>query len=196
MGARGRITRQAVIDAAAGIADAEGLDAVRPARVAEVLGVRTPSLYNHVEGGDDVREALALRGLRDLLAAYRDAAVGRAGADALGAACHAARAYAHTHPGLYAAAQRAAPHPPQGERAEVEAETLDVLLAVLRGFELEGEEALHAVRAVRSALHGFISLELGGGFGYPLDLDVSFERLLAIVLSGLPAASAQVVPAG
>ena len=48
-----------VVDAAAGIADAEGLEAVTLARVAGELGVRAPSLYNHVDGRDDVLRAIA-----------------------------------------------------------------------------------------------------------------------------------------
>ena len=33
-------------------------------------------------------------------------------------------------------------------------------------------------RAVRSALHGFVSLEHAGGFGLPVDIDRSFDRLV------------------
>ena len=61
------------------IADAEGLDAVTLARVAGGLGVRAPSLYNHVDGRAGLLRALALRGVRELTAALRDAAVGRVG---------------------------------------------------------------------------------------------------------------------
>ena len=51
-----------VVDAAAAIADAEGLDAVTLARVAGGLGVRAPSLYNHVDGrGGLLRAAGAAR---------------------------------------------------------------------------------------------------------------------------------------
>ena len=39
-----------VVEAAATVADAEGLEAVTLARVAAVLGVRSPSLYAHVDG--------------------------------------------------------------------------------------------------------------------------------------------------
>ena len=40
---------------------------------------------------------------------------------------------------------------------------VDVVLAVLRGYGLEGDDAIHAARAVRSALHGFVALEAGAG---------------------------------
>src|SRR6185437_527132 len=47
--ARAGLSTAAVVAAAAEIADAEGLDRLTLARVAAAAGVRTPSLYNHVE---------------------------------------------------------------------------------------------------------------------------------------------------
>ena len=65
------------------LADADGLEAVTLARVAHALGVKPPSLYNHVDGRDGLVRAIALRGLGELTDALRRAATGRAGADAL-----------------------------------------------------------------------------------------------------------------
>ena len=48
----------------------------------------------------------------------------------------------------------------------------------MRGYALEGEPAIHAVRAIRSALHGFVSLEREGGFGLPIDIDDSYDNLI------------------
>ena len=173
-----------VVDAAAEIADGEGLDAVTLARVAGGLGVRAPSLYNHVDGRAGLLRALALRGVRELTAALREAAIGRSGPDALAATAHAYRAYAIAHPGLYAASV-AAPAPDDAEHLAAAGETVDVVYAVLRGWQLEGDDAVHAARAFRSAIHGFVLLETTGGFGIPVDVDTSFERLVATVARGL-----------
>jgi AcrR family transcriptional regulator len=181
---RAGLDAQRVVDAAALIADAEGLDAVTLARVAGALGVRAPSLYNHVDGRAGLLRALALRGVRELTAALRDAAVGRAGADALGATARAYRAYAHAHPGLYAATV-AAPAPEDPEHEAAASETVDVVYAVLRAWDLDGDDAVHAARAFRSTVHGFVALEAGGGFGIPVDLDESFDRLVATLAGGL-----------
>jgi AcrR family transcriptional regulator len=181
---RAGLDTERVVDAAARIADAEGLDAVTLARVADGLGVRPPSLYNHVDGRGGLLRALALRGVRELTAALRDAAVGRSGADALTATARAYRAYAHAHPGLYAASV-AAPAPDDPEHQAAARETVDVVLAVLRGWSLEGDDAVHAARAFRSAVHGFVLLEAAGGFGIPVNLDDSFDRLVATLAGGL-----------
>ena len=181
---RAGLSTAAVVGAAAELADAEGLEALTLARLAGSVGVRTPSLYNHVASLDDVRRRVALVGLRELGDAMRDATVGRAGDDALTAMAHAYRAYAHAHPGRYAAMQRA-PAAGDDELATPAARAVDVLLAVLRGYGLEGDDAIHAARAVRSALHGFVALESGGGFGIPVALDESFDRMVAALARGL-----------
>ena len=174
-----------VVDAAIAIADRDDLDAVTLARVADSLGIRAPSLYHHVTGHDGLIRAIALRGLSELTASLQAAALGRAGTEALAATAHAYREYAHAHPGTYAATLRA-PAPGDSEHEEAGRAAVEVLSAVLRAWHLEDEEMLHAVRVIRSSLHGFVSLEAGGGFALPLDLDVSFERLIDTLAAGLP----------
>ena len=181
---RAGLSTASVVSSAAAIADAEGLDRLTLARVAAAAGVRTPSLYNHVESLDDVRRRVALLALRDLADALRDAAVGRAGDDALVAMADAYRAYARRHPGRYAATQRAPAEGDEEMRAAAKG-AVDVVLAILRGYGLEGDDAIHAARAVRSALHGFVALEAGGGFGIPVDLDESYARMVRALARGL-----------
>jgi AcrR family transcriptional regulator len=177
---RAGLAADSVVAAAAALADADGLEALTLARLAGELGVQPPSLYAHVGGLPDLRRRLAARGARELAAAMGGAATGRAGGDALAAVARAYRDYACAHPGTYAAAQRAADLDPADGEAAVE-----VVLAVLRGYRLEGDEAVHAARIVRSALHGFAALETGDGFGIPLDLEETFDRLIAVLDAGL-----------
>lgn len=166
------------------IADADGLASVTLARVATALDVRAPSLYNHVAGRGALLRLVTLRGVAALGDALRDAAVGRAGADALVEIAHAYRAFAQARPGLYAATVRA-PAPGDEELMAAAARPVEVLLAVLPAWDLVGDEAIHQVRVIRAALHGFVTIEAGGGFGLPLDLDRSFDLLIATVLAGL-----------
>ena len=182
--ARVGLDSDAVVAAAAELADAEGLKAVTLARLSSDLGVRAPSLYSHVAGLDDLRRRIALRGAGELAAALQAAVAGRARGDALSALADAYRAYALAHPGTYAALQRA-PAADDPAAAGAAADVVEVVLAVLRGYELEGDAALHATRVIRAALHGFVSLETGGGFGLPLALDDSFAALVVLLDGGL-----------
>lgn len=182
--ARAGLDTDAVVAAAAKLADADGLEAVTLARLAGILGVRSPSLYAHVDGLDDLRRRLATRGARELAAELQAAVAGRSRGDALAAMADAYRAYARAHPGTYAALQR----PPVRGDAEgggAAADVVGVVLAVLRGYGLEGDEAIHAARIIRAALHGFVALETGAGFGIPLDLDDSYARLVDVLDRGL-----------
>jgi AcrR family transcriptional regulator len=179
---RAGLDADAVVAAAAALADEDGLARLTLARLAAALGIRTPSLYAHVDGLGDLRARLGARGARDMASALQAAAAGRSGADALRAVAVAYRSYAHAHPGSYAAMQVAS------ERQDNQlagAAAVGVFLAVLEGYGISGDAAIHAVRAVRSALHGFVSLEREGGFGIPLSLDQSFVTLVAMIDAGL-----------
>jgi AcrR family transcriptional regulator len=185
---RAGLDRETVVATAAEIADAEGFDAVTLAHVATRLGVRSPSLYNHVEGRDGLLRGVALLGLDELAATLREAAIGRSGRDGLTATAEAYRAYVLAHPGRYAAGAVTAPAPGDDEHLAAATAVIDVMRGVLRGWPLDEEETIHALRAFRSAVHGFASLEAAAGFGIAVDLDASFHRLIAALATGLDAA--------
>jgi AcrR family transcriptional regulator len=185
---RAGLDTAAVVAAAAELANADGLEAVTLARLAGRLGVRPPSLYAHIAGLEDLRRRLGARGAHELTAELQAAAAGRAGRDALTAVAGAYREYAKAHPGAYAALQRV-PDSSDSEAVSAAARLVDVVLAVLRGYGLEADDAIHGARVIRAALHGFVALESGEGFGIPLSLDASYARLVAVLDRGLAALS-------
>jgi AcrR family transcriptional regulator len=180
------IDRAQVVEVAAAVADEVGLDVLTLAQVAARLGVKLPSLYNHVDGMPGMRRELALLGLRQLLDRMSRAAIGKAGDAAVLAVGIAYRAYVVQHPGVYAATVRAPPADDQQLRQLSQA-IIDVILAVLEPYGLGQEAAIHAVRGLRSIVHGFATIELAGGFGLALDRDESFLRLLRAFMAGLQA---------
>ncbi len=182
-GLRDRVTKARVVDAAVALLDRQGPHALSLAAIARELGVRTPSLYHHVDGLDGLRREVRLRGVERLGDVLQRAAGGRAGRDALTAVAHAYRAFGHERPGLYALTL-AGRHEDDDVRAAA-GRVIEPVLAVLRGYGLDGEPALHATRYLRSVLHGFVALEQEGGFAMPIDREASFERLLDAVDAGL-----------
>ncbi len=192
MPARTPLDHEAVVRAAAELADEQGFEAVTLGALAARLGIRPPSLYNHVAGLSGLRDSLALLATRQLGARLARVAVGKATDDAVLAIGHAYRAYAREHPGLVAAMMRA-PQPDNPAWLDASRSVVDTVLAVFHAYDLGEEDALHAVRGLRSLVHGFAMLERAGGFGLPLDLDVSFEYLLRLFTRGLRAAHAQTV---
>lgn len=179
---RGLDTEQ-VVQAAAELAD-DGLENATFAHLAERLGVRAPSLYNHVNGRAELVRLLKLRGLDGLGQAIAGAAAGLAGEDALRASAHAYRAYALANPGCYEATL-AAPGDEDEDIRQAAARVLGLLSAILRAWRLGDQEEVDVVRAIRSAMHGFVTLERGGGFALARDTDASFERLTELLIAGL-----------
>lgn len=183
---RAGLTPDAVVDAAAAIADKDGLEAVTLARLAADLGVRSPSLYKHVDGLDAVRRALAVRGVAEANRRIERATVGKSRDEAMFALAHAYWQFARERPGLYAASLRAA-RPGEKDVAAAGESLLGTVLAVLSGYGVKGDDALHATRGLRAIIHGFVSLDAAGGFRLKLDLSESFDRLLAAFAKDLAA---------
>lgn len=184
---RAGLTPERVLAEARIAADELGWDALTLQSVATRVGVKLPSLYKHVASLAALRSRVAASALDDLASALERAAVGRSGREALEAVAWAYRDFARAHPGLYAATLTA---PSAGDAPHVEAaaRTLEVVSAALRGYGLDADALVHAVRSVRAALHGFASLEAAGGFGMPTDVDDSYRTLVAWLASSLESA--------
>jgi AcrR family transcriptional regulator len=174
---RAGLSTAAVVDAALAVVDEQGAEALTLAAVAARTGVATPSLYKHVRSLDALQQKLSAAATAEIAQVLATAAAGKAGSDALRACAHAYRGYARRRPGRYPATQRV-PDPADPAHLDAGNRAVQTLFAVLGGYGLAGDELLDATRILRSALHGFISLERGGGFGIPHDLDITFDRLV------------------
>lgn len=171
------LTRVRVVEEAANLADQVGLGRLTLAALAERLGVRQPSLYKHIDSLAGLQRSISLRSQRELGEVLARAAVGRSGAEAITAMSHAYRNWALQYPARYEASQL------MPERGDAESEatalaTVHIIADVLAAYELEDDDAVDAIRALRATLHGFVSLEAQGGFALAASIDRSFERLV------------------
>ncbi len=184
-----RLTKTDVVAAAVELLNAEGQDALTLNRVADELGIRTPSLYNHVDGLPGLQRNLAVLNARQLADRLGEAAIGKGGSELFMQVAQAFRSYVKENPGLYMSTLRASgtQEKPDPDLIHEEERTLKVAVAVMSSLGLEGEDAIHAVRAFRSMVHGFATLEVSGGFGLPQDCDESFRRLVRALMAGMEA---------
>lgn len=185
MTARRGLTREDVVAAAAALVDDEGAEALTLSRVAREVGVKPPSIYNHVDGLEMLRRDVALHAIEQLADRLGAAAMGRSGRQALRAIAAEFRSYAGAHPDLYQLSSRARPE--DDEYAQASMRAVAPVIAVLRGYELDETEAIHAARTLRAAIHGFVSLEAIGGFGLDVDVDESFVWLVERLAEALEA---------
>jgi len=179
-----------VAAAAAALADEIGLSELTMSVVAERLGVKAPSLYKHVGGLDDLVRRVAVLAANELGDDLRDAMQGRAGKEALAAAAQTVRAFVQQHPGRYAATLGIRPTGADDPLAVALDRTLVSVAAALRGYRLDPRDEIHALRMLRSMLHGFATLEAADGFQYGTDVDVSFGWMIDFIDRGLRAPEA------
>lgn len=174
--------------AAAALVDEQGWAALSLRELANRLGVKPPSLYNHVDGMAGLQQRLRVHACGQLGAALQKAAMGRARGDAVVAVAQAYRAFVLAHPGLADATVEAAA-PGDTEHQAASDAVLEVVAAVLAGYALPRARFVHAARALRSCVHGFASLEARGGFGLKVDVDQSFLWMVGTLVAGLEAAA-------
>jgi AcrR family transcriptional regulator len=184
---RAGLTGDDVVASAAGLADEIGFQGVTMGVLADRLGVRAPSLYKHVDGLADVQHRLATLALAELGEVIRDAVQGQAGRDALAALLTAVRGYVTAHPGRYMATIGAEPTGPDDPLQAASTRVINSIAAVLRGYGITEDMMTHAIRTIRSTMHGFAILEASRGFQWDADPDESFEWMIRFVDRGLQA---------
>jgi AcrR family transcriptional regulator len=158
-----------IVASARELLELEGPSALSMRRLAERLGVRAPSLYEHVQSKHALEAALISQGLSEW-AAFAESALEDAG-DRLTAVARAYRAYAQQHPHLY---RLMTEHPLDREvlTPDVEGRAAQPVLDAVGG---DADTA----RALCAYLHGMSIIELNGRFPGDADLDAAWERGLS-----------------
>lgn len=186
-----RLDSQVILETAADIADVYGFDNVTLTIVAEELGVRKPSLYNHIKGLPELKGQLAIWGTDQLRMKISDAAIGKAKNDAISGIANAYRLFAKERPGLY----KAIVSSPDRENLDLKLairKMMGVIAMVLEPYQLSASHRTHAIRGLRSLMHGFASLEDAGWFAAPADREESYQMLVAIYIRGLESSCQQI----
>ena len=180
---RAGLSTDAVVDVALALVDEKGVEALSLAAVADRAGVAAPSLYKHVGSLADLRDLMAVRIMRQLTDRFAGDIMGRSGDDAVATLMRSYRAYALANPGRYALFPIDPLHRPA--LAAAGQDLMNVFVAVMRGYGLEAEAATHAIRRIRATVHGFVDLEVGGGFGMPEDIETTYDQTIDMVLRSL-----------
>lgn len=175
--ARVGLTAERLTSAGAELADEVGFDQVTASELARRFDVKVASLYSHVKNTHDLKTRIALLALEELADRAADAVAGRSGKDALTAFANAYRDYAREHPGRAAAARMRLD--PETAAASAGVRHAQMTRAILRGYDLTEPDQTHAVRLLGSVFHGYVSLEMAGGFSHSVpDPDETWTRTL------------------
>ena len=184
---RMNLGKTTVVRAAAELVNTEGWEQLSLGKLATKLRVQPPSLYNHINGLPGLARELRLLSTREQGECMARAAIGQSGPQAVRRVAQAYREYIKSNLGVYLMGVRssALQSPVDAELEAAQAEILQTGIAVLAAFELSEAETLHALRGLRSLIHGFATLEAAGGFGLPVDCDESFRRLTEMFINEL-----------
>jgi AcrR family transcriptional regulator len=147
------LSREAIVEAALRIADAEGLDAVSIRRVAAELGARTMSLYGHIDSKDDLLVLMTEKVLDELLIEDELPADWRA---AIAVIARREREVALGHPWLVDLANHRSSVMigPNGLRH------LDQSVAALAPLKLEPRDAWRIIAAIDDYMLGYVTREV------------------------------------
>ena len=179
-----RLSRDAIVNAALTFLDREGWDALTINALAQQLGTKGPSLYNHVHSLDDLRRSVRMRVVGDIIDMLNTVGQGRTPDDAVMVMAGAYRSYAHHHPGRYSAFTRM---PLGGDDPEFTQATHDAaapVIAVLSTYGLDEESAFFAALEFWSAMHGFVLLEMTGVMS-GIDTDAVFSDMVMRLAAGM-----------
>lgn len=188
MGARG-VTKEMIVSEAIACVEDSGQPAVSLHELARRLGIKTPSLYNHIRNTRELQYEVMHYAIDQFVANQREATQGKQTDEAVRAFAHAYYAFATEHRGLYRLIMTMPSE--KDERAkEMALPLLDTVVEILRGYGLGEEGVAHWQRVFRAILHGFISQEELGYFYYYDAVDLGQSRTVAVdcFLAGLHAA--------
>ena len=179
-----RLSRDSIVNAALTFLDREGWDALTINALANQLGTKGPSLYNHVQSLDDLRRTVRMRVVGDIIDMLNTVGEGRTRDDAVMVMAAAYRSYAHHHPGRYSAFTRMPLGGDDPEFTDATRAAAAPVISVLASYGLDGENAFYAALEFWSAMHGFVLLEMTGAMN-GIDTDAVFTDMVMRLASGM-----------
>lgn len=185
------LSKELLIESSKELIEESGMAAFSMRALAEKLGVKTASLYAHIESMEALFTEVGLSALHDQKAAQLAAIEGKDGDTAVLALAESYRAFAKAHAALYQLIMQM----PMGKDETLRsaaAMTAEPSMQVLQGYAITDERRMHWQRVLRGVMHGFVSQEASGYFlHYPVDLEESYRLAIQCVIDGLHKEAAQ-----
>lgn len=171
------INKEKVIQTTTQLVDKEGLNNISLKVVAENLGIRTPSLYNHIASLDDLLREVAHAGMKEMNSLITQAAIGETGVNAIKSLCCAYFKYMIKHPGVYETIQWATWHG-NNETVEIFNNYKSILTKLIYSCNLQKEKTNEILDLLIGVIHGYTTMNLGKAFSKPEE--TTNELLIAI----------------
>lgn len=161
------LTMDVIVEAASALVVEKGYNNFSVRELAQTLHVKAASLYNHISSVDDVNREVGKLASQKLNQSLENVTRGKEKDEAIEALSYEYRDFVKNNYELYRAVigLPALDAPEQGDSLRVVArESILVIRHVVHQYDIPEEEGVHFSRCLRSALHGFVSLEMAGYF--------------------------------
>ena len=181
---KNNISEKLIIETSAKLSNKVGLDNLSLKRIAEELNIKSPSLYNHIESLDEIKQKLMIYGWTQMEEKIIDSAVGVSSYEALKNMCNAFYEYATKNKGIFTAMLWYNKYE-NIEKENATTRLFDTLFKIMKPLEISEENIHHIVRTLRSFLEGFSLLVNNNAFGNPISIKKSFDLSLEIIMNGI-----------
>ena len=179
------LNQEKIIEAAFALSDEIGLNQVTFQKLAEKLDIKYPSLYNHFTNMDALKTEMTIYLLNALNLKLMQRLIGKSGEAAVREFAYVYREFAlknNTGYGLF----MNIPSTKNEEVSSLAKETTNIIHQVLDYYIKDKTLLVHKSRALRSLLHGFVSMSSLGYFQNPVNLEDSFQLMIDDFIASLP----------
>lgn len=180
-----KIDSKQILTATVNLSAKQGLLNVSLNEIAAELGIKTPSLYNHISGIEDLYHQLGAYSLKLLENELIQSILGLSKYEALIKVSNTYFDFAIKHPVLYNAIEN--PYLKNTpEIARLKENIVVIIQSILSVYHLDVKQEIAMIRSLRSYLHGYASLSIGNLFNIDsVDVKESFDLGLDALLTGL-----------
>lgn len=171
------LTKEKIFQAAFSLADEIGLNQVTFPKLAEKLGIKYPSLYNHFKNMDDLRIGMTVYLLNNLNSVLMKRLIGKSGEAAIREFAHVYREFAFENRTAYGLFMNI-PSTEDKEVIRLAKEMSNIIYQILEFYIKDKTKLVHKGRSFRSLLHGFVSLYSFGYLHGEVNLEDSFQSMI------------------
>ena len=178
------LTREKVLEEAGVLANEQGLHAVTITNLAKHLGIKKPSLYNHIKDQEDIVNGIMILGWKYVSNEICPRITAEDPKQAINDLSHAIYEYAIANPGIFEAMLWHNTY--ENEDLKLVSEGLyTFFFRQTDKLEIERTTANHLLRTYRSLVEGFILLVIHNSFGNPVSIEESFQISIDMFTNGL-----------
>lgn len=179
------LSKEIIVESAKEMIEEYGMQQFSMRKLAEKSGVKTASLYTHIESMETLFTEIGLAALSEQKDCLLNAIGDKHGDTAVVAIAESYREFASEHRELY----RLIMQIPSGSDEvlkEAAAMTAEPFMKVLGAYQISDSRKMHWQRVLRGLMHGFISEEQSGYFShYPVPVDESYGIAISCIIAGL-----------